>query len=172
MSDGYDEASLIEALSSFVCVYDDSDSADVENFLKTKAISNEKMGVTRTYLIINDEAWNNGIPQIDGYFSIAMKTLWFNNVDCDIIESKFGKATIKNCPAFLIGQLARSANAPKGSGMSYLEIALSYISNASNIVGGRFVYLDCNPDRRSYYEQLGFAFLQKNNKYIQMYKII
>ncbi len=47
------------------------------------------------------------------------------------------------------------------SGMSYLKTSLSYISDASNIVGGRFVYLDCNPDRRAYYEQQGFAFLQK-----------
>lgn len=172
MIDEYDEASLVEALSSFSCGYDDADSLDVERFLKTHAIENEKMGISRTYLMMNDAAWEMGVPQIDGYFSIALKTLWFNQVSPDLLEDTFGKSNLKNCPAFLIGQLARSVHAPKGAGESFLKIALSYIASASELVGGRFVYLDCNPNRQAYYERQGFSFLQQNKNYIQMYKII
>lgn len=77
----YDEASLLEAFSSFQCAYSGEDSDDVSLFLKNDAIKNEKYGITRTYLIINDDAWNNGAVQIDGYFSIALKVLYFNTAD-------------------------------------------------------------------------------------------
>lgn len=170
-----DEASLQEALSLFECAYTDEDSKDVRKFLEEHAIQNEKEGETRTYLILDDEAWGNGNVKIDGYFAIALKNLYFNKgIDKNILIQIFGEEK-KGCPAYLIGQLARGAGAIKGSGADYLKIALSYIASASDIVGGRVVYLDCNKNRREYYERQGFSYLQEKNKdetMIQMYKVL
>lgn len=170
----YNEASVKEALFSFECAYKAEESEDVVYFLQKLAIPYEKDGTTRTYLIINDEEYANDRIQIDGYFSIAIKNIYFKEADEDILEEAFGDKTKKSCPAFLIGQLARGIYSEKGSGAEYLDIALSYIATVSNIIGGRFVYLDCTPERQSYYEAQGFAFLQHKHRseLIQMYRII
>lgn len=170
-----DEASLQEALSLFECAYMDDDSKDVSKFLESYAIQNEKKGETRTYLILDDEAWEQGNVKIDGYFAIALKNIYFNkDTDKNILNEIFGEEK-KSYPAYLIGQLARGASTAKGSGADYLKIALGYIASASDIVGGRFVYLDCNKNRRTYYEKQGFSYLQDKHKdetMIQMYKIL
>ncbi|MBR5501215.1 MAG: hypothetical protein IKV74_06790 [Clostridia bacterium] len=170
----YDEASLIEALSVFECEQNNESSMDVCDFLRHKAVQAEREGTTRTYLIVNDEQWSKGVLQLDGYFSIALKTLHFSKTDPSVLEEIFGDPKKNNCPAFLIGQLARSQTAPKGVGGFYLEIAMSYIANVSDIIGGRFVYLDCEPEMQSYYEKYGFSFLQnkRGQHYIQMYRIL
>lgn len=172
------EASIAEALFSFECadIGDDTDDVvnDVITFLRESAIDFEKEGTTRTYLIVNDQQAAAGKLQLDGYFAIAIKTLYFNNVEPDILKELFGDGTKQSCPAFLIGQLARSNYSQKGDGATFLNMALSYIAQASNIVGGRFVYLDCNPERQAYYESHGFTFLRNKpkGKLIQMYRII
>ncbi len=170
--DNFNEASLLEAFSSFQCVHTDDDPNDVVNFLLNHAISYEQEDKTRTYLILNDEAWQNGYIQIDGYFSIAIKVL---NLKSNIIDSFLGfKPHPGAIPAFLIGQLARGTGAPKGVGREYLNTAIGYISHVSDVIGGRFIYLDCKPERQAYYEEQGFSFLQKkkNSDLIQMYMIL
>ena len=174
--DDYDEASLTEALSTFACAHPDmEDSADVMRFLREDAIAMERAGLTRTYLLVNDGAWADGRLQIDGYFSLALKILNFkNNIDGEILYELFGDRDKHNCPAYLIGQLARSQSAPQGAGRQFLNTALSYIANASDLVGGRIVYLDSLPERQQYYQSQGFRFLQNKHKsrLIQMYRII
>ena len=171
----FDEASFKEALSSFDCVKQNDETAqDVKRFLVNDAIDNERRGDTRTYLILDDANWNEGKIKIDGYFSIALKVLTFSKyLDKDLLIEVFGSEK-NNCPAYLIGQLARSADSKPGVGKEFLETALEYIAHASEIVGGRFIYLDCNKDKRAYYEKQGFKFLQDKHKshLIQMYRII
>lgn len=172
----YDEASLKEALSLFECVKsEEEDSHDVMRFLTEEAISMEQDGTTRTYLILNDDAWKKGKIQIDGYFAIALKVLYFSkDMSKSVLEEVFGDGSRKNCPAYLIGQLARSKDTVSGVGSRYLENALEYISEASDIVGGRLIYLDCTQGKQSYYEKRGFHFLQRkhNSELIQMYRVI
>lgn len=174
-SEGYDEVSLKETLSTFNGPPNDKNSEDVVNFLKNDAIDYEKEDITRTYILVNDEQWEKGILQIDGYFSIALKIICFSkSIDEAFLLETFGDKKASNRVAFLIGQLARSNCSEKGTGKKLLEEALSYISSVSDLIGGRFVYLDCDKALRSYYEQNGFAFLQNKHKseLIQMYKII
>lgn len=174
--DNYDEASLKEALSMFKAVNSETEAAkDVMHFLSEDAITMEKAGSTRTYLVLNDELWQQGVVQIDGYFSIALKVLYFSkDVDSSLLEDLFSDFRRNNCPAYLIGQLARSENSQKGTGAKILEKALEYISDAENIVGGRMVYLDCTPDKEKYYLSHGFNYLQKKHKssLTQMYKVL
>ena len=172
----YDEASFKEALSTFVCVKpEEEDSKDVMRFLVEDAIPMERAGLTRTYLIIDDEKWANGALQIDGYFSVALKVLYFGeNIEKEFITEICGDDEKKNCPAYLIGQLARSEKVSKGSGSAYLKTALEYISSASDLVGGRLIYLDCTQNKEKYYEEHGFHFLQKKHRsdLIQMYRVL
>ena len=144
-------------------------------FLTHEAIPMEKNGTTRTYLILNDELWAKGQIRIDGYFAIALKVLYFSkDINDDLLEEVFGDSSKKNCPAYLIGQLARSKETKSGEGREILRTALEYISEASDIVGGRFVYLDCKQAKQEYYEKCGFHFLQQKHKsdLIQMYRVI
>ena len=160
----------------FVCVKsEEEDSKDVMRFLVEDAIPMERAGLTRTYLIIDDEKWAQGVKQINGYFSIALKVLYFDKgLSKKVISEISGDESRKNCPAYLIGQLARSENAPKGSGSTYLKTALEYILKASDLVGGRLIYLDCKPSKKGYYEGHGFHFLQDkhNSDLIQMYRTV
>lgn len=170
----YDEASLKEALSSFKCYKENEESTkDVVSFLKNDAINNEKSGISRTYLHLNDEAWAKGKIVIEGYFSIAIKNLYFNE-DVSSIEKLYGEIP-KSIPAYLIGQLARAECTVSGFGKMMLNEALEYICSASNLAGGRVVYLDCLLERKTYYESNGYEFLQdkrNDDKLIQMYRII
>lgn len=172
----YDEVSLRETLSTFSGPSNDKNFEDVIRFLKNDAINFEKEDQTRTYLLINDEQWEDGNIQIDGYFSIALKNMYFNkSIDKSFLYETFGVTNTNNRVAFLIGQLARNECSEKGTGKMLLEEALSYIANVSDIIGGRIVYLDCDRSLQSYYEKNGFSFLQtkkSNNELIQMYRII
>jgi len=171
-----DEASLKHLLSSFVCVEATSESSrDVMTFLLETSVDMERRGLTRTYLILDDEMWANDMVKIDGFFSLALKTIYFSKeTDKNLIEKIFGERNKKSCPAYLIAQLARSVDSKAGKGAECLQTALSYITNAQDIVGGRLVYLDCKPERRVYYENNGFTFLQNkhNSDLVQMYKVI
>lgn len=172
----YDETCLKKALSEFKVVNSESEAAqDVMHFLKEDAITMEEEGTTRTYLFLNDEMWNKNEIQIDGYFSIALKVLYFaKNIDETILKNIFNGSTRQNCPAYLIGQIGRSEKTPRGKGAELLATALEYISSAIDIVGGRLIYLDCAPKKVNYYTDHGFKFLQKKHKsdLIQMYRVI
>lgn len=96
----YDEASLIEALFTFEIADIKKVDSDVVRFLREDAIQYEKSGTTRTYLIINDELWSKHKIQIDGYFSIALKVLFFNHVESDFLQEVFGDSNKKTAPHF------------------------------------------------------------------------
>ncbi len=162
-----DETSLMEVFSFFNC----SKDPDISNFLINNAIEFEKKRIARTYLIIDDI---NG--KIKGFVSIALKSL---DTAHDLSNSQRKKilkhSSEDNIACYLIGHLCRDDATEKGFGKELLEIAISYIKTASNIVGGRLVYLDCKQELMGYYESFGFKYLQvnkENNQLIQMYAII
>lgn len=58
-------------LSSFCCEKD----ADIESFLRTRAVSFEKLSKSRTYLILDEDQLDQGEFVILGYFTLALKVL-------------------------------------------------------------------------------------------------
>ena len=64
---------LVEALRCFGGVKDH----DVQDFLNTKAINFEKRGWVTTYLLLSQEAFEQGILKIEGYFSLTHKAVVF-----------------------------------------------------------------------------------------------
>ena len=168
----FNHASLIEAFSRFRCPYAETEGADVLSFLKEKAIAFEKRGEARTYLWMNDEKWKQGKAQIDGFFSLSIKVIYFADVSDAAILETVNKSN--NHPAFLIGQLARSEESPRGTGDAMLKTAVGFLLSASNIIGCRLAYIDCSESLRDYYRKEGFSFLQKKPKshLIQMYRLL
>lgn len=65
--------------------------------------------------------------------------------------------------SFLIGQLSRSAEAPKGLGSYLLDVAFEKLNRARELVGCRIVRLDCHDELVSYYTSHGFKLITKND---------
>ena len=166
-----DKASFEGALSSFSCQKD----LEVQTFLQNKAVDFENAKQTSTFLLFNDDASKNGVLQLDGYFSLALKVFSFSaDISNRQRRSLSGKSE-REVPAYLIGQLARDDNAPRGTGKELIHTAIQYIRNAQFYVGGRIVYLDCKDALKSYYENYGFRYIQKSARdpqLNQMYLII
>ncbi len=59
-----------KAISNFFCKQD----ADVENFLKTKAINYEKTSKSRTYFIVNENSLIQSQIVVLAYFTLSLKT--------------------------------------------------------------------------------------------------
>ncbi|MDR3283202.1 MAG: hypothetical protein LBS92_06325, partial [Candidatus Methanoplasma sp.] len=64
--------------------------------------------------------------------------------------------------AYLIGQLARADDSPKGFGRAMVEIALAILSNMNETVGCHTVRIDCEDELTGYYSGYGFVNVGKN----------
>lgn len=151
---GIDE--VIDTLSTFRSVRDSA----TESFLKEKAIDMEIRDVSRTYLAVSDEEMN-----ILGYITISIKCLMVPNKN--ELTGKMRKSmnidTKKNIvQSYLIGQLSRSADSPKGLGKDLLDMAFDILSQAKDLVGCRMVRLDCHDEMVGYYSDYGFRLITRN----------
>ena len=167
----YDKTSVEEVLSTFEAVASPSKD-DVESFLKEKAFDMENTGQSVTYLILNDACYREDKFIIDGYFTLAIKAFEFRDGLSRNARRRLTGKSDDFVPAFLIGQLARSAAAPRGFGKDMLMQAIAHIRQAIQIVGGRLIYLDCKDKLVPYYESNGFKLLQKQNDLNQMYLVV
>ena len=164
---GEDEAKDI--LSSFSCPL----NADVEKFLREKAIEFSKRGFSKTHLVYwttQDEKEK----ELVGYYTIASKfiTIQRNAVNSKearklrehgLFDEKSGAFTVA---APLIAQLGKNysdGNNSLISGKDLLQMAIEKVKKVQNKVGGRFVYLECEEkDKlRKFYESNRFKFFGK-----------
>lgn len=140
-------------LSTFFC----KKNKDVENFLKIRAIEYEKLNNSRTFLIVDQENLN-----LVGYFTLALSSI-------DLVDTKlsgrkkhrlrYGNSNKNLIPGFLIGQLARNDSVSKDSfeGSKILEYALYYLNKSHDIIGGKFVLIDCCTKLVDFYTKNGFV---------------
>lgn len=159
-------------LNSFVSlrVNNNSEPHDVEVFLKQKAISFERMNISRTYLLMSSYRQK---PVLVGYFSISNKPLIIakkNFIRLSKTQQKrllgFGNKTDQSnyqIPGYLIGQIgknysvdARACNTVTGKDI--VDFALAKIVEGHRISGGRIVYLECENHQRlkRFYTDQGF----------------
>ncbi|NLI93740.1 MAG: hypothetical protein GX434_16580 [Peptococcaceae bacterium] len=176
------EETVTEVISTFYC----SKDHDIESFLKkeNKAILYERKAKSRTYFIFDENGLENGNFILLAYFSIAMQTLKIPNGTAasqirklDGLYAKKGSEAITEIPAFLIGQLAKNDEyADKITGDELLEYALSVISKAQGIVGGRVVFIECQdqPQLKDFYARNGFKYFRKdpNDGLVQMIRLL
>lgn len=146
-----------QLISEFSCPL----NADVEHFLKEKAILFQRMDISRTHLVFSE---HKKAKVLVGYFALAMKVLPIRkgvsgNMRKRLTGSKSNE--IHSIPAILIGQLSK--NFAKNynkliTGQELLWLALRKVVDVNQDVAGRVVFLECvdDPHLISFYRSCGF----------------
>ena len=109
-------------------------------FLKEKSIDFEKKHFSRTYLVIDEH------QNLAGYFTLALKAMNLDkSVSNRLRKLVSGYSNKPDSAIYLIGQLGKNyanPNVKQFSGDSLINIAVDYINEAQNIVGGRAVLVE------------------------------
>ena len=159
-------------------------SKDVESFLKTKSIDFEKRNKSRSFIVLDSEELHKYKRlSILAYFTLALKSLKVHNEKVTPALRRKMDGFDKNAKefeSFLIGQLGRNDTIKSSElpGKDLLNMAISFISKAQKIVGGRIVMIDCENNNKliKFYEDNGFILIQEHNKkpmnLIQMIKVL
>lgn len=167
---------LVEALKLFKCYRD----TDVQDFLNNKAIDFEVRGWATTYLLLNGDDFDNGILNIEGYFSVTHKAVIF---DEDVSGSTRNKLTgtkrAESQSFVLIGKLGKYMNkideenivSSKLTSQELLDDAMSIVSKSSDYIICRNVIIECKDiDKvRQIYRDYGFSELQFDGDLHTMY---
>lgn len=157
------DSSFVEReLESFFCIL----NKDVENFLKEKALLFDRQGWSKTHLVYT--SYQNDMVLV-GYFTLANKNFVIKN---NSRISKTLKKKIANfgqyneelkqyiVPSLLIAQLGKNDHYKSLiSGDVLLKYACDEVRKVQNIVGGKFVYLECEDKERlkEFYISNGFT---------------
>jgi hypothetical protein len=176
------EETVKEVISTFYC----SKDPDLESFLKNenKAILFEKKSKSRTYFIFDEIELENGQLVLLAYFTIGIQTLKIPHGSAasqirklDGLYAKKGSEAITEIPAFLIGQIGKNdLYSNKITGDELLEYALSVISKAQEIVGGRVAFIECQdkPQLIEFYNKNNFKYFRKDleDGLVQMIRLL
>ena len=165
--DALGEKKLQEILNDFEC----SKNIEVEEFLKEKAILLSKQGISKTYIVTTPIEEDNIIV---GYFSIANK---MTKIKKDFFGGKtkrrferFAETGENNNTYFaylpLIGQLGKNFHNNYNkyiTGDIILHLACKQVCEVQKMIGGRFVFLECEdiPKLKDFYESNGFMCYNK-----------
>lgn len=145
---------------------------DVEEFIHKKAITFEKSGISRTYLVF--DTYEDQSTHFAGYFTIANKNLVIHRGAYSCLSEKmrkqlmgFGYKTEQNnynISAILIGQIGKNyseevVSKTKVSGDILMNEAMDKVMDSHRISGGRIVYLECDnhPKLIAFYNRHGFV---------------
>jgi hypothetical protein len=151
-----EDEKLNELLSSFKCDLD----PDIEFFLKSRAVTYEKLSKARTYLIVDEnDLASKAIEEITilGYIALALKVLTVpesvsNRMrkEIDGLSAKIHGEQINAFPVYLIGQLGRNTNVSKDaiSGKDLIGYAFDVIQPAIDSVGGRYILIECHDEEK------------------------
>lgn len=146
---------------------------DVEYFLKEKAIEFAKQGFAETFIVTSEY---KGKDVIVGYFATTSKAI---NIKSPTLSTTKRKRLLKfaqydnvfktyNIALPLIGQIGKNYKNKYNeliSGDILLKLACDKIKTAQAILGGRFVFLECEdkPKLKEFYESNGFVCFGKRN---------
>ena len=163
-----DESIVSDVLSTFSCV----NNKDVDSFLKEKAVLFDKQGWSKTHLVFT--SYKNEMVLV-GYFTLAPKSFVviknnrksrFDKIGATLMKriAKHGRydrdTNQYTISAPLIGQLGKNDKYPDLiSGDVLLKYACDTVQEAQSIIGGRFVYLECEdkPKLLDFYNENGFV---------------
>lgn len=173
------EDQLAAALNKFKC----SKDADIEIFLHTKAIEFEKRGYCTVYLILDEEAFENGCLSIQAYFTLSHKSIGINPEVSRTVRGKIAAHREAESVHFvLIGQLGKyiekdDADKYHSAALSAADIlndAFDMIHRASDIIVCRGVLVECSSEEKIHtiYKNYGFSYLQYDEPHYQFYKRI
>lgn len=153
-----------EILSDFCCPL----NADVEYFLKHKAIEFAKQGLAQTHLIFVSY---KGEVVLVGYFALANKGIvikkktipsanWRKRINRFAVQSELDDGYYVSAP--LIGQLGKNFKDGRNkliTGDELLSIATEMVREIQMNLGGKLVYLECEdkPQLLQFYDSNGFV---------------
>lgn len=153
--DNFEEDKVQDLLESFEC----SKNSDVQYFLHKTARLIEETNKGRTYLVVTTSSYENlNSPlEIVGYFTLALKYFEFKPDVSNTLKKKLNglSSEVDGVACYLIGQLGRNDNtSARVAGSVLLDLALDRIQEAKDVVGGRFVLVECEQNLKliSFYE--------------------
>lgn len=141
--------------------------------MKEKAIEFSKQDYSRTYIVTSQY---KGKEVLVGYFAITNKVTSIKKVKLSETKRKkllkfaiYNKESKNyNISLPLIGQLGKNYNNEYNkliSGDILLKLACNKVKEAQELMGGRFVFLECEdkPQLKEFYEENGFVCFGKRN---------
>lgn len=170
MYEAVGEQKTKEILKDFKCNF----NKDVEYFIKEKAIQFLKMRISQTFLVSSSYKGENVIV---GYFAITNKvTKIRKNMLSNTLKKRIGNFAEQSeidkkhyeVSIPLIGQLGKNFYDNYNeliSGEDLLKLACDKVKEAQNILGGRFVFVECEDKAKlkEFYERNGFVCFGKRN---------
>lgn len=163
------EANTKDIIKDFECEL----NPDVEYFIKEKAIEFSKQDIAETFIVL--ASYKNEMV-IVGYFAITNKGI---SIKKTILSKSKRKKLLKyskydaesnsyHIALPLIGQLGKNYNNGYNnliSGDVLLKLACDKVKEAQDILGGRFVFLECEDKEKlkEFYENNGFVCFGKRN---------
>ena len=157
------ETATKSVISEFSCPL----NLDVENFLRNKSIEFAKQKISQTHLVF---ASYQEKPVLVGYFTLANKIINTTKKSLSkTLRKRINKFSQYNdiyggyaIPIPLIAQLGK--NYTNGyneqiTGDELLKMACDTVQQAQLLIGGKFVYLECEDKERlvSFYSDNGFV---------------
>lgn len=142
--------------ASFFC----KRNPDVENFIHTEGSKYEKAFNTKNYYIYDSQN-----DRIAAFFTLSLHSIILADLFSSLNEETmstlrgYGKRDARSVGCYLIGQLARNDSYGNSdiSGDEILAFAKDKLIETRDIVGGRFVAIDCAKDLIPFYERNGFV---------------
>ncbi len=142
---------------------------DIETFLKERAITFEKLGKSRTFLIFDEDEEDF---KILAYFTLALQVLkipdnLYNRTieNLDGFNAKIRGEVITELPTILIGQIGKNDTyKDEISGDDLMQYCLNIILEGQSRVGGRIIMLECKDIKvlTDLYEKFGFTKVDKD----------
>ena len=161
------EEKALEALASFSV----KRNTDVQRFIRENAIPYQKAHNSRAYLLVDDSY------RLKGYFTLSLACMRIPEGISNSLKRKmrgFGRNSASTVPCFLIGQLAREDSTPKENlGLAdILSLGINFVTQTQELIGGRFISLDCTDELVSLYESNVFQKINKTDDLNQMIMFI
>lgn len=122
-------------------------SKEMDDFLHDEALSEQKLGINATHLLLNDKA-----DELVGYISLCADAL-----PLGVKEREEENMRYSTSPALKIARIA-IASSYHGQGLckKLLRFAVSTAHEMKEYCGIAFLTLDCYEHRVPFYEHLGF----------------
>jgi len=161
---------LKDTFSKFRCPKDE----DIERFLSEISIDYEKFNICRTFFVMDSD-----IPgEILGYFSIGLNVMHFDE-KIPVKDAYEGINLYENgyrpiYKLFMIGKNSLYQNVVKMADI-FNTVIVTYLKDTQEFVGGELVYIDCDPQLKKYYNDLGFTYydtLEQEEPLIRMIRKI
>lgn len=134
----------------------DCGEASLNEWLRSRALKNETVGASRTFVSVDSDA-----DQVAGYFCLSAGSLAPQEV-----PGRLRRNMPSPIPIILIGRLAVDTRyAGQGLGASLLQHAVLKGIEASRIVGARAFVVDAlNENAESFYRRFGFECMPPSSK--------